>query len=100
MVGEGRLDQVEVEIWWKGEKAMIQKIKDWLFQGVIVQKVIGKFVKHAIGGLVAVVAAHPVIAQAGVTIDWAKLETWAIPVLTGLFGSAWNYVEHRFVKKA
>lgn len=78
---------------------MIGKIKDWLFQGVIVRKVVGKFVKHAIGGLAALVAAHPAIQDAGITIDWTQLETWAVPALTGLFGAGWNYIEHRFIKK-
>lgn len=78
---------------------MLDKIKAFLFQGVIIKKVVGKFVKHAIGGLIGLIAAHPVINDIGITIDWGKLESWAIVALTGLFGAAWNYVEHRVVKK-
>lgn len=78
---------------------MLDKIKTFLFQGVILRKVVGKFVKHAIGGVAGLVAAHPVINDIGITIDWKQLEAYAIPALVGLFGAGWNYIEHRFVKK-
>jgi len=78
---------------------MITKLKDWLLKGVILRKVLGKYVKHAIGALAGMAAANPVLKDAGVTIDWNQLETWAVPALIGLFGAAWNYIEHRFIKK-
>lgn len=78
---------------------MIDKIKKWFFEGVIMKKVAGKFVKHVVGLLVAFVATLPFIADAGIEIDWKQFEAWAVVALTGLFGAAWNYIEHRFVKK-
>lgn len=78
---------------------MIGKIKDWLLQGVILRKVIGKFVKHGVTALAALIASKPFLADAGIAIDWSKFESWATVALGGLAGAAWNYVEHRFVKK-
>ncbi len=77
---------------------MWQKIKDAIFGKVIIQKVVAKFVKHGITALVGLVAAHPVLNDAGISIDYSKLETWSVIALTGLAGSAWNFIEHR-VKK-
>jgi len=78
---------------------MITKIKDWLFKGVILKKVVGKFVKHLIGFFAAYFASKPIVSELGITIDWAQLESYAVPALVGLFGAGWNYIEHRFVKK-
>ena len=78
---------------------MINKIKDWFFKGVILKKVAGKFVKHAVGALAALAASHSIVDDMGITIDWGQFETWAIVALAGVFGSAWNFIEHRFSKK-
>lgn len=78
---------------------MIDKIKAWFFEGVILRKVVGKFVKHGITVLAGLLASKPFLKEAGVTIDWTQLEAWATVAIGGLAGAAWNYIEHRFVKK-
>lgn len=77
----------------------MNKIYEWIFEGVIVKKVLGKFVKHFIGVLVAIIAANPMVKEAGVIIDWAQFEVWLVATLGGLFGAAFNYIQHRFIKK-
>jgi hypothetical protein len=78
---------------------MIDKIKMWLLGDVILKKVALKFAKHGITTLAGLVAAKPAIADAGVTIDFTKLESWAVVAIGGLAGSVWNYIQHRFFKK-
>lgn len=81
---------------------MIQKLKDWFFKGVIVKKVIGKFAKHATGVLIALISGPqiaPWLDKLGISIDSGTMEAGLIIILTGLFGSLYNYIEHRFVKK-
>ena len=81
---------------------MIDKIKVWLFGSVIIKKVIGKFAKHAttaIIGLVSSPAVAPWLGKLGVDINPDTLEAGLFVVLTGLFGAAWNFVEHRVSKK-
>lgn len=80
---------------------MIKKIKAWLFGSVIMKKVIGKFAKHATGAIVALLASpkvSPYVEQLGVTIDSAEMEAGLTVILIGLFGSLWNFIEHRIKK--
>ena len=81
---------------------MLAKIKEWLFGKVIMQKVAGKFAKHAAGALVGLLSSPAVakwVEALGVTVDETQLAAGLMVVLTGLFGAAWNFVEHRFIKK-
>ena len=66
-----------------------------MFGKVILKKVAGKFAKHATGALIALLAAQPMIAEAGIEIDFAKLEAWLAVAIAGLFGAAFNFIEHR-----
>lgn len=77
---------------------MLQKIKDFLLGKVILQKVLGKFIKHGITALAALMVSKPYLAEAGVTIDYTKLESWALVAASGLAGAAWNFLDHRFRK--
>jgi len=81
---------------------MIQKIKDWLFKGVLLKKVLGKFVKHLTGFIVGFLATPKVAAiidSLGISVDSAQMELGILAILIGLYGSGWNYIKHRFVKK-
>ena len=81
---------------------MLTKIKQWLIGKVIIKKVLGKFVKHAAGALVAILSGPqvaPWLDKLGVSVDETQLAAGLIVVLTGLFGAVWNFVEHRFFKK-
>lgn len=78
----------------------------WL-DGIIVQKVIGKFVKHATGALIGLLTGPwfaakvaPILNQLGVTIDWNSFSAGAQVLLIGLFGALWNWAQHRFFSKA
>lgn len=80
--------------------------KTWL-QGVIIQKVLGKFVKHATGAIVGLITGPwfaskiaPILNQLGVGIDWDKFSSGLEIFLIGLFGAAFNWIQHRFIKKA
>jgi len=82
---------------------MIEKLKKWILGSVIMKKVIAKFAKHGAGVVVGLMSApwflakvQPILDQIGVTINAGQLETGMVVILTGLFGSAWNFVEHRF----
>lgn len=77
---------------------MISKIKNWLIGKVILKKVLGKFVKHGIGTLLGIAGVQQFLVDTGIQIDLAKLESWAIVAIGGLFGALWNFIEHR-VKK-
>lgn len=66
---------------------------------VILKKVVGKFAKHAVTALAGMLASKPILSDVGVTIDYTKLETWAVVAVGGLAGSAWNFIQHRFFKK-
>lgn len=77
---------------------MLTKIRDWLIGKVILKKVLGKFVKHAAGALVGVLsspAVAPWLHNLGITVDETQLTAGLMVVLTGLFGAAWNFIEHR-----
>jgi len=74
---------------------MIQKIKDWLIGKVIMGKVAGKFIKHAIGAIAGLEIVQKFLAETGINVDWAKLETWAVVAGAGVFGALWNFIEHR-----
>ena len=80
---------------------MISKIKDWIFGKVILKKVLGKFAKHGAGALIGVLSS-PVVApwlnNLGITVDETQLTAGLMVVLTGLFGAAWNFIEHRIKK--
>jgi len=81
---------------------MIAKIKAWLLGKVILKKVAGKFVKHAAGALIGLLsspAVAPWMDKLGISIDEAQLTAGLMVVLTGLFGAAWNFIEHRWIKK-
>lgn len=81
---------------------MIGKIKAWLFGSVIMKKVAGKFAKHGTGAILGLLASPkvaPWLDKVGVSIDSATMEAGLTVVLIGLFGAAWNFIEHRLVKK-
>ena len=83
---------------------MLTKIKSWLLGKVLMSKVVGKFVKHAsavVSGLIFGPKLEPIL---GPALDAMKLtpeqvEVGLIVAMTGLFGAAWNFVEHRWIKK-
>lgn len=81
---------------------MITKIKDWIFGKVIVSKVIGKFVKHASGALVGLLFGDkiPLLKPAleAAQLTEVQVEAGLIVILTGIFGAAWNFIEHRMKK--
>jgi hypothetical protein len=79
--------------------------KTW-FEGILIQKVIGKFVKHCTGAVVGFVTGPwfaakiaPILNQLGVTVDWNSFSTGLEIFLIGAFGAAWNWIQHRFFKK-
>jgi hypothetical protein len=81
---------------------MFTKLKNWIIGSVIMKKVIGKFAKHATGALVGILASPkvaPILDKFGISVDSAAMEASLIIVLVGLFGSIWNYIEHRIIKK-
>ena len=75
---------------------MLAKIKEWLFGKVILQKVIGKFVKGALSTLAGMAGVTEVMTQAGVSIDWARMETYLIAIIGGLIPTLINFLKHRF----
>jgi len=78
---------------------MFSKLKSWIIGRVIIKKVAGKFAKHATGALIALFAAMPMLQESGIEIDFAQFEAWAAVAIAGLFGAAFNFIEHRFIKK-
>lgn len=78
---------------------MIDKLKNWLLRGVIFKKVLKKFVKGGVAALAGLAGTNQFLNDTGISIDWKQFETWAVVVLTGLFSSAWNYLDHRLIKK-
>lgn len=88
------------------EKAMFEKMKLWVFQNVIIKKVIGKVAKHAataiVGLLSTVVFAtkvKPILDTLGIEYTPEKIAAGLVVILTGLAGGLWNYIEHRFFTK-
>ena len=82
---------------------MFTKIKQWILGKVIGKKVVGKLVKHATGALVGLIFGSKVAPYVqpvfeAMELTQGELEAGLIVALTGLFGAAWNYVEHRFIK--
>lgn len=80
--------------------------KQW-FEGVIVSKVVAKFAKHSTGAVIGFLTGPifaktiaPTLNQLGVTIDFKSFEEGMTVLLIGAFGAGWNYVQHRFFKKA
>ena len=81
---------------------LFSKIKNWLFGKVIMTKVFGKFAKHTTGVIIAFLSGPqiaPWIEKFGISFDSTTMEAGLIAVLTGLFGAAFNFIEHRFIKK-
>ena len=83
---------------------MINKLKQWIVGKVIMSKVGGKLIKHATGAVVGFLfgptlapVLEPIFSAMEVTKD--QVEIGLIVAFTGLFGAAWNYIEHRFIKK-
>ena len=77
-----------------GALNIFQKIED-----VLISKVIAKGVKAGIQALLGMAVMGKVIpgaADAGVTIDFTKLETYLIAIGTGLVASLWNWVKKRY----
>ena len=74
---------------------LLTVLRKLVFGKVIMKKVVGKFVKHATGALIALFASNPILAEAGINIDFAKFEAWLAVVVAGLFGAAFNFLEHR-----
>lgn len=66
---------------------------------VLISKVIAKGVKAAVQALVGLLIAKdlvPKLTDAGVNIDFTKLESWLLVVATGLVGSLWNWLKKRY----
>lgn len=82
---------------------MIGKIKEWIFGKVIFSKVIGKFVKHGAGVITGLLFGDKVPflkpTLEAMNLTEGQVEAGAVVFLTALFGAAWNFVEHRFIKK-
>jgi len=74
---------------------MFAKIKSWLFGKVILRKVLGKFIKHGVGVIAGLEVVQRFTGEAGITVDWSKFESWLIVIGGGLFGAAFNFIEHR-----
>lgn len=86
---------------------MINKIKTWIIGSVIVRKVIQKVAKHgttAVLGLLnsgwAAEVLVPILNQLGISINYDAFQTGMVVLITGLMGGLWNFIEHRFFKKA
>ena len=80
---------------------MFAKLKAWIIGKVVISKVAGKFAKHATGAILGLLASSqvaPYIAKLGITIDPSTLEGGLTVIGIGLFGSAWNFIEHRLLK--
>lgn len=89
------------------------KIKSFIFGRVILKKVMMKWVKHATGYLVAfmvgvqsapwfITHAQPLVDQSPrlqELLSKGGLEEVIGVVIAGLFGAAFNFIEHRWVKK-
>jgi hypothetical protein len=89
------------------KRKMIDKLKTWLIGSVIMKKVIQKVAKHAATALIGIMSGvwfskniAPVLNQLGISVDFNSFEAGLIIILTGLMGGLWNYLEHRFFKKA
>lgn len=81
---------------------MITKLRNFLLGKVIVKKVIGKFAKHSTGAVVGFLSSPQAIEllnSLGVTVDKEKFQAGLMIVFIGLFGAAWNFVEHRWLRK-
>ena len=77
-----------------GALNVFQKVED-----VLISKVIAKGAKAAIQALLALLAAKEIMSKlgdAGVTVDFTKLETWLIAIGTGLAASLWNWIKKRY----
>jgi|GEM_PF-6788858 len=84
---------------------MFEKLKQSLFEGVIVRKVIQKFAKHAAGAIVGLLfgpklAAYSAPIFEAMDVSQAQIEAGLIVAFVGAFGALWNWASHRFVKKA
>jgi hypothetical protein len=90
--------------------------KNWLkaiIGNVIIKKVWGKFVKHISGVLSGIVVSfmfrqdvldiiQPILdslSSEGMTITPDSVTLFITAVVAGAFGSLWNYIEHRFLRK-
>jgi len=86
---------------------MLDKIKMWILGSVIVKKVIQKVAKHAATALIGFLNSNwvaatvfPILVSLGISVDFDKLETGMIVLLTGLLGGLWNFIDHRFFNKS
>ena len=82
---------------------MWQKIKAWVFGKVIASKVVGKLVKHAAGALTGLLFGGKLAPHVGpmfeaMELSQGQVEAGLVVLFTGLFGAAWNFIEHRFIK--
>lgn len=77
---------------------MFAKIKEWLFGKVILKKVIGKFVKGGLSTLAGLAGVSQFLTEAGIVVDWTKLETYLVAVIGGGIPAVINFFKHR-VKK-
>jgi len=83
---------------------MIAKLKQKIFEGVVVSKVIKKGATWLAGGAVALLfapKAAPIVEPILSAMDLSKekLETGLTLAALSALGAGWNYVKHRFLVK-
>lgn len=80
------------------------KLKEKILGNVIMPKVLGKLVKHATGAVVGLLFGVKLAPYVGpvlqaMDLTQAQVEAGLVVAFTGLFGAAWNFIQHRFFKK-
>jgi len=83
---------------------MFDKIMQWIFGKVAPKKVIGKLAKHATGAIIGLLFGGQIAPYVkpifdSMNLSQGQVEAGMTVALIGIFGAAWNYIEHRFIKK-
>jgi len=67
-------------------------------EDVILKRVAEKGVSAVVKFFAAYYAQHEIFKTAGVTIDFTKLENWALPAAIGVVAAAYNWIKTRYKK--